>query len=183
MNNRLEIKIVDETLRSLDLEAVSTRAEYYPKFVVEGGYNYTEDRYQEPEGNWQLTASVSINIFKGGSTKAALMKIENEKLQLLQQKEKLQDDIRLEVKQYILGVTDARERCAVTHDAVGQAVENLRINRSRYKEGAGTATDVVDAVTLLAVAETNYYTSLYDLRRAEAAVMYAEGEDLLEVYR
>ena len=111
------------------------------------------------------------------------MKIENERLQLLQQKEKLQDDIRLEVKRYILDLQDAKERVVVTRDAVSQGRENLRINRARYKEGAGTATDVVDAITLLSVAETNYYRALYDLRRAEAGVVYAEGQDLLEVYR
>jgi outer membrane protein TolC len=126
---------------------------------------------------------MSFNIFKGGSTKAALMKIENEKLQLLQQKAKLQDDIKLEVEQYIINLRDARERVVVTRDAVGQAEENLRINRTRYTEGAGTATDVLDAVTLLTVAETNHYKALYDLRRAEAAVIYVEGQDLLEVYR
>ncbi|MGD1075729.1 MAG: TolC family protein, partial [Thermodesulfovibrionales bacterium] len=89
LNNRLEIKIVDETLRSLGLEATSAKSEFYPKFFVEGGYDYTENRYVEPEGNWQLIAGMSFNIFKGGSTRAAVMKIENEKLQLLQQKAKL----------------------------------------------------------------------------------------------
>jgi len=183
LNNRLELKIVDETLRSLGLEAISAKSEYYPKFFVAGGYDFTENRYEEPEGNWQLLAGMSFNIFKGGSTKAALMKIENEKLQLLQQKAKLQDDIKLEVEQYIINLRDARERVVVTRDAVGQAEENLRINRTRYTEGAGTATDVLDAVTLLTVAETNHYKALYDLRRAEAAVIYVEGQDLLEVYR
>jgi outer membrane protein TolC len=150
---------------------------------VAGGYDFTQNRYQEPEGNWQVTAGLSLNLFKGGSTKAALMKIENQKLQLLQQKAKLEDDIRLEVERYILDLRDARERVAVTRDAVGQAEENLRINSVRYTEGVGTATDVLDAVTLLTIAETNHYRALYDLRRAEAAVIYAEGQDLLEVYQ
>lgn len=180
---RPEMQIADETLRSLDLETVSTKSEYYPKFFAAGGYDFTQNRYQVYEGNWQMTLGMSLNIFKGGSTKAALAKIENQKLQLLRQKAKLEDDIRLEVQRYTLELKDARERAAVTKDAVGQAEENLRINRLRYTEGVGTATDVLDAVSLLTVAETNYNKSVYDLRRAEAAVLYSMGKDLAEVYK
>jgi outer membrane protein TolC len=66
---------------------------------------------------------------------------------------------------------------------VGQAEENLRINRVRYEEGAGTATEVLDAVTLLTTAETNQHRALYDFRRAEASVFYSTGRDLVEVYK
>ena len=183
LKNRLELRIVDETLRSLDLETVSTKSEYYPKFFLSGGYDFTQNRYMVSEGNWQLLAGMSLNIFRGGNTRAALMKIESQKLQLLQQKAKLEDDIRLEVERYVLDLKDARERLSVTKDAVGQAEENLRINRIRYTEGVGTATDVLDAVALLTVAGTNYYKALYDLQRAQAAVFYAQGQDLTEVYQ
>lgn len=97
--------------------------------------------------------------------------------------EALIDEIKLEVEKYILDLKTARERITVTKDAVGQAEENLRINRVRYGEGVGTATEVLDAVTLLTIAETNFYKSLYDFRRAEAGFIYSIGKDLLEVYK
>jgi outer membrane protein len=71
----------------------------------------------------------------------------------------------------------------VTKDAVGQAEENLRINRVRYAEGVGIATEVLDAVTLLTIAETNFYKSLYDFKRAEAGLIYSMGKDLSEAYK
>jgi len=70
----------------------------------------------------------------------------------------------------------------VTYDVLDQAQENLRINRGRYEAGVGTATDVLDAVTLLTIAETNHIRSLYDYMKSEAAVAYASGEDLVQVY-
>ncbi|HWR58404.1 MAG TPA: TolC family protein, partial [Thermodesulfovibrionales bacterium] len=91
--------------------------------------------------------------------------------------------IRLEVEKNILDHKNATDRMKVTKDAVGQAEENMRINRVRYEEGVGTATEVLDAVTLLTVAETNYYRALYDSRRAESAVLYSMGKDLAEVYK
>lgn len=181
--NRLELAIIDETLKSLDFKQTAKRSEYFPHFFVRGGYDYTENRYQVHEGNWSLLLGMGINLFQGGSTRAELMKIENQKLKLKEQRNKLIDEIRLEVKKYLLDTRNAKERVTVTKDSVLQAEENLRINKLKYEEGIGTATDVVDAVTLLTIAETNYYRALYDMRRAEASLLYSMGINLLEVYQ
>lgn len=180
---RPEIRIVEETMKSLDLDETARRSELYPKFIVRGGYDFTENRYQVHEGNWSVILGMGINLYSGGSTKAELLKIDAQRSRLREQREKVIEDIRLEVTRYLLDAATARERLLVTKDAVRQAEENLRINRSRYEEGVGTATEVLDAVTLLTVAETNYYKSVYDAKKAEAAVLYALGRDLTEVYQ
>jgi len=180
---RPEIQIIAETMKALDLEKTARKAEYLPRLFLKGGYDFTENRFQVHEGNWSVTLGMGINLFQGGATKAELMKIDNQRLKLVEEKNKLMDDIRLEVEKYLLDVNTARERVAVTRGAVEQAEENLRINRVKYEAGAGTATDVLDAVTLLSVAETNNYKSVYDLKKAEAAVLYATGTELSEVYK
>ncbi|GAB4484336.1 MAG: TolC family protein [Thermodesulfovibrionales bacterium] len=182
-NRRPEIAIADETIRVLELEKKAKNSEYLPRLYLQGGYDYTENRYQAHEGNWSMILGMSINLFQGGQTRAELAKTEHQRLKILEQKNKLLDDIRLEVDQYYLAARIALERIGVTKDAMAQAEENLRINTVRYSEGVGTATDVLDAVALLTVAETNYYRALYDLRKAEATFAYAIGKDLTEVYR
>jgi outer membrane protein len=182
-SQRPEIQIVDTTLKSLDMEEAAKRSEYYPRFFLQGGYDFTENRYQVHEGNWSLTAGINLNLFSGGSTKAEVLKIKQQRLKLFGQRDKLIDEVKLEVEKYILDLKTAREKITVTKDAVGQAEENLRINRVRYSEGVGTATEVLDAVTLLTIAETNLYNSLYDFRRAEAGFIYSIGKDLSEVYK
>ncbi|PKL52430.1 MAG: hypothetical protein CVV37_01215 [Nitrospira bacterium HGW-Nitrospira-1] len=180
---RPEIQIVEETMKALDLEKTAKKAEYFPRLFLKGGYDYTENRYQVHEGNWSVTLGMGINLFQGGRTRAELFKIDNQRLKLVEEKNKLMDDIKLEVQKYLLDVNTARERATVTKGAVGQAEENLRINRVKYEAGAGTATDVLDAITLLSIAETNNYKSVYDLKKAEAAVLYAIGIPLSEVYK
>ena len=182
-SQRPEIQIVDTTLKSLDMEEAAKRSEYYPRLFLQGGYDFTENRYQVHEGNWSLTAGINLNLFSGGSTKAEVLKIKQQRLKLFGQRDKLIDEVKLEVEKYILDLKTAREKITVTRDAVGQAEENLRINRVRYSEGVGTATEVLDAVTLLTIAETNLYRSLYDFRRAEAGFIYSFGKDLSEVYK
>lgn len=180
---RPEIGIVDETVNTLELEKTARRSEYFPEIFAKGGYDYTENEYQLHEGNWSLVLGMHVNLFNGSGTSAELLKIGHKREKLLEQKNKLIDEIRLEVERYVLDAKTARNKIAVTENAVEQAEENLRINRIRYEEGVGTATDVLDAVTLLTTAETNYYRAVYDLRKAEAGVIYATGQDLSEVYK
>ena len=180
---RPEVRIMVETMNALDLEEKSRKAEYYPTFFASASYDYTDNRYLLHEANASLILGMSLNLFSGGSTKAELIKTEYKRRQLLEQKARVEDEVRLEVEKNLLDLSNARERMKVAKDAVGQAEENLRINRVRYEEGVGTATEVLDAVTLLTTAETNHYRALYDFRRAEASAFYSMGKDLVEVYQ
>jgi outer membrane protein len=180
---RTEIRIVDRTIDAIDLETTAQKSEFLPRVFVKGSNDYMENPYQEHENNWSLMLGVSVNLFEGGKTMASLQKTKTRKRQLLEQRAKLIDEIKLELQRSILDRRNAYARIIANKDAVGQAKENLRINNNRYSEGEGTATEVLDAVTLLTTVETNHIRSIYDYRKAEAATHYATGTDLLEVYR
>jgi outer membrane protein TolC len=179
---RIELSIIDRELKATELEETVKKSDYFPKFFAEGGYNYAENRYQLHKDNWSLILGLNVNILSGGSTKAEVSKVRYRKEQILEQKRKLVDDIKLEVEKNYLDIRNALEKTQVVKDAVAQAEENLRINKIRYEEGIGTATDVLDAITLLTTAETNYYRALYELRRAEAGFRYATGINLVSAY-
>jgi len=70
----------------------------------------------------------------------------------------------------------ASERVSVAKTAITQSEENLRINRERYQERVGTATEVLDAQTLLSQTRTDYYRALYDQQVATARLKRAFGE-------
>jgi len=180
---RPELLMAEAALRSAGHMERSKKAGYYPTFFMQGGYDFTGNRYQVRQGNWQVALGLSMDIFNGGAVAAEVSKAAHQRERLLEDRQRLRDAIRLEVERYLLEARSARERVAVTRDAVQQAEENLRINTLRYQEGVGTATEVLDAVTLLSVAESNFYHSMYDLAKAEIAVRYAMGEDLTEVAR
>lgn len=179
---RREIKIIGHELKILDLEKTAVKSEYYPKLFAQGGYNFTENRYQFPEGNWSAILGIDLNLFSGWSTKAEVSKVMHRQEQLLEEKRKLMDDIKLEVEKSYLDLKNALEKILVTKGAANQAEENLRINKIKYEEGIGTSTDVIDAITLLTMAETNYCRAVYELRRAQAELRYATGLDLVLVY-
>ncbi len=183
VDQRPEIRIVDSELKINELQESAKRSEYLPTFFAEGGYNYSKNQFMIHEDNWSLVFGLNFNIFSGGATKAEVSKIRLRTEQLREERNKLLEDVRLEVQRYYLDESNARDNVAATKDAIRQAEENLRINKVRYEEGVGTATDVLDAISLLTVAEKNYYRALYDMRRAHAGLLYATGEDLTRAYK
>ncbi len=180
---RPEIRIVDKELKINELNETAKRSEYLPTFFADGSYNYSKNEFMVHEDNWSLVLGLNINIFNGGATKAELSKIKIRSGQIREEKNKLLEDIKLEIERYYLDERNARDNVIATKDAIRQAEENLRINKVRYEEGVGTATDVLDAIALLSLAEKNYYKALYDMRRAHAGLLYSTGEDLTLAYK
>jgi outer membrane protein TolC len=165
-------------------EAVSAiRSEYLPNIYVAGGYDYQKNRYQVHDDNWSVIAGINLNFSSGGSTRAKVLMGEGEVRALTVTGDKLLDLVRLEVQRNYLEYQSSLQKVEVTGAAVAQAEENLRIQRLRYQEGVGTATEVLDAVTLLTTARTNAWRAQYGVKRAEAGLLYVMGRDLAGVYR
>jgi outer membrane protein len=114
-------------------------------------------------------------------TKAAVSQAKLKVQQLQEQNKDLNEQVRLDVQTSHLKVQETADRIKTTETAVTQGEENLRLNEERYKEQVGTATDVIDAETLLTRTRVNYYTALYDHQMAKSQLLWAVGaiNDLL----
>ncbi len=182
INTRPELQIIEKEIEKMRLQQRAKKAEYAPEFFLQAGYDYTENRYQLHEENWSLILGVNINLFKGGATTSEVNKLQYRERQLIEEREKLMDEIRLEVKRFYIGLKNSMDRLSVTGRAVLQAEENLRINRLRFEEGVGKSSDVLDAIALYILAETNYQRARYEFLKARAGLEYAMGKDLVAIY-
>jgi outer membrane protein TolC len=179
---RPELQIVDATLKALRYEETARRSEYFPKFLAQGQYDYTKDKYLTYENNAGITFLMNLNLWSGGSTSAAIQKVQIARSRLAVERRKLADDIDLELEKYHLDALNASEAIRVAAGAISQAEENLRITRLKYTEGTGIARDVTDAIALRTLSDTNYYRALYDYYRSEAGYLYALGKNLKDEY-
>ncbi len=84
--------------------------------------------------------------------------------------------IELEVRREWLAVDEAAQRFATTATATGQADENLRVARDRYRNGVGTHTEVLDAEALRSLTDYNHLNALYDHHLARLRLRKAVGE-------
>lgn len=173
---RMEMKALKKTIEGSEYEVKESRAGYFPELFVKAGVDYVQNNMVKEQAIWGATAGIKINFFDGFATtsryrQAVLNRSRNE--EALRQ---LDAEIRLE---YQTAANDARvalERIAVTEKAIQQGEENLRINKDRYLAQVGTATDVLDAQTLLTQTRTDYYRALFDYQVALARVRKAVGE-------
>jgi outer membrane protein TolC len=113
--------------------------------------------------NWGDTA------YKVGENRVKVTQAEDAKTQLI-------ESIILEVKQGYLNMLVAEKNIGVAKTAIEQAEENLRMNEERYKYQVATQTDVLNAVTLLTQARTNYYGALSDFNVAKAELERSMGK-------
>ncbi len=181
-NESPELRDLNAKIAASEDKLKSAEAEYLPTLYLSGGYEYQENRYMVREDNWSLIAGVNVNLSSGGasSSRVRMAKSEVRSLQLI--RDKTLDNIRLDVKSAYLDLKSSALKIEVTKTAIEQARENLRLQSLRYREGVGTATDVLDAVTLLSTAESNSWKALYGLKRAEAKLLYTMGRDLAGEY-
>jgi len=83
--------------------------------------------------------------------------------------------IRLQVKEAKLNLDNARRRLETVRHAVSSARESLRTNANRYKQGAATIVEVLDAQVARHQARLRRLKALYDLRLNYARLQRAVG--------
>lgn len=179
---RPEIRIVDDQMSAASSLEKSKRAKNYPEVFTDGGYSFQQNRYVVKDDNFAVNVGVKMNVFDGGLAKGEADKERSRRAKLAEERRKLVDDIKLEVKNSYLGLKDATEKVKVTKDAVAQAGENVRLYREKYADGGATSTEVLDSITMQKNAQTNYYKADYELKRNYAKLMYSMGIDLAMIY-
>ncbi len=168
MENRTEIKSytkkIEQSRKLIDV----AKSEYFPSVNVVGHYErYGDDPsvngspYRNMDNSYVMGVA-SWNFWEWGRTKNRVDASRARENQATYALENLKDQVTLDVKNAWLALQESRKQVAVTQKAIEQAEENFRITQERYREQVGTATDVVDAQTLLTRAKSDYFNSLSD---------------------
>ena len=175
LQHRSDLKASEDRIRQQEKTVTETRAQYFPKFSVQGGHTYAVNSFTLHDNQWFVIFAMNWNIFAGLDTKAAVSQAKLKVEQLQEQQKDLNEQVRLDVQNAYLKVKETVDRIKTTETAVTQGVENLRLNEERYKESVGTATDVIDAETLVTRTRVNYWTAFYDHQMAKSQMLWAIG--------
>lgn len=149
----------------------------YPSFNLTGTYVEQTGPDYEWKDNWFFGVRLTLPLFDGGSIASDVGKTKAELIKAREEERALRLDIGREVRDAYLNIENAAKRIEVAEKAIVSAKESARIEQVRFRAGAGTSTDVIDAQTALLRAETDYYQALYDKAIARASLRKAAGED------
>ncbi len=175
LNQRPELKAAETRIRQGEKAVTQARAGFYPRIYLQGGHAWQQNDSWVHDHQWFGMLGLQWSLFSGFDTRAQVRQARERLEQLRLKRQDLSEQVKLEVQTAYLEVRDTAERLRVTQKAVSQGEENLRLNEERYREQVGTATDVIDAQTLLTKARVNFYTARYDHQMAKATLLWAVG--------
>ncbi len=176
LGKRDEIAAQKSMIKSTESLVEESREEFYPELFLKVGIDYLQNNKVVEQTMAGATIGLKVNLFDGMATtsrqRQAVKLLEKEKERL----RGLEEGFLLEFNSASNDVSVAAERIEVTRTAIRQSEENLRINNDRYKAQVGTATEVIDAQTLLSQTKSEHYQALFDYQVAKARVKRASGE-------
>jgi outer membrane protein len=175
-SKRGEIAALKDAVSAGDFAVQEAKSNYYPEFFAKLALDYMQNDKVREQTIMSATLGLKVNLYDGLATSAKLRQAVQVRSRDQDRLRDLEAKVALELAQAQNDLRVASARIKVSEKAIQQGVENLRITKDRYQEKVGTATEVVDAQTLLTQTRTDYYQSVFDLQVAAARVKRATGE-------
>lgn len=176
LTKRPEILALRKGVDASQAELKESRSAYLPELYTRLALEYVDNSKYREQTIMSAGVGLKVNLFDGFATTAARDRAArnlSRSQDLLRQGE---TQVQLEIATARNDLRVAGERITVAETAIRQSQENLRINHERYKERVGTATEVLDAQTLLTQTRTDYVRALFDRQVAAARLRRARGE-------
>jgi outer membrane protein TolC len=173
---RPELVVLAEHSGALRKQAKSVRASALPSIGVSGSYLHLENSHLQRDHVWMVGVVGSWKIFDSGLTRHKARAVDDEADAADELRAEAMDGVSLQVRQAWLDMDETHRRLEVTRDAVAQAEENLNVARDRYRTGAGTNTEVLDAETLRIRSLGNHDNAIYDAVMAGFRLRRAVGD-------
>jgi outer membrane protein TolC len=135
-----------------------------PNLALVGNYQYQNPSGGEDEWGeeWNLNLVLSIPFFDGWANRARIAQRRSQVKQINLSLQELEAGIDLEVKKAFWDLETSEERIHAQEKNIEQAEEALSIAEVRYKSGAITNLEVLDAQLTLTRARLGYFKALYD---------------------
>jgi outer membrane protein TolC len=176
LRKRPDIAALKKNIETDEALVKESKSGYYPELFAKLALDYVQNNKVEEQAIMAATIGFKVNLYDGLATSSHLRQAVKIRGQDEERLRELEAKIRLDLQTALNDLNVARAQIAVTEQAIGQSEENLRINTDRYLEKVGTATEVIDAQTLLTQTKTAYFRSVYDYQLATARVKKVLGE-------
>ncbi|MDZ7262848.1 MAG: TolC family protein [candidate division KSB1 bacterium] len=179
-----ELKSLENEVRMAEYEVKNAKVDYLHLPTIGASISYSRDNeifnrvytnQLNRDFSVSLGISIDLNIFNGFSDKA---QYEQSSINYQIAKENLLDRKRTliaEVKQAFLSLQAYKEIAELNEENLKSAEEDLRLAQERYRVGAGTLLEVIDAQVALTSARSQLVSAKYNAKVAQAQLEAAMG--------
>jgi len=176
LQQRPDLRTLRTNVTIGEQEVRESRTAFYPELFSRISLDYLENDKLREQTIYSASAGIKINLFDGFSSTSNRSKAVAIHARAKEQLHLAEEQARLEIATFRNDLHIAFERIAVTKESILQGKENLRINQNRYQERVGTATEVLDAQTMLTQTQTEHFRAIYDYQLAAARLRKATGQ-------
>ena len=164
-------------------EAGSTvaRAGMLPHISLVATEEWNDPHWQLRHSNYQIAAMIDLNVFSGGSDRAAMEKARAEHSRLEFEITDKTHQIENEVADAYRGLHEADQRLSSRQQALTQTQESLRITEARFKAGLERMADLLQAQTQRDQARADMIQARFDQVTTRARLYLATGQLTPEV--
>jgi outer membrane protein TolC len=152
-----------------------SRSEYFPEANVFASFGSSGRNLTTGSTDYTIGAGITFNVFDSGRPARVSQAFVDKRLAQTE-RDRVRDQIQVEVVQAYNRYRAAAEQVEVAEAAQSQARESLRIIQDRYEAGLTTITDVLRAETALVRTQMNVAVSRHDHYLGYANVLLSTGE-------
>ncbi|MEI8188394.1 MAG: TolC family protein, partial [candidate division NC10 bacterium] len=175
-DNRPDYRQADLEAQRLEKEVLRAKGALLPTMHLMGNYEINNNQFASSgQDSWSVGVVLNLNLFNGGVDRARIAEAQANHQRALAQRERLAGAIGLEAHEAFLAHQTARDRFAVSREAVTHAEESLRIVQDRYDAGLTTIVELLDSEMALTAARTNLTRTLYDATVSQARLDLSLG--------
>lgn len=179
--NRPELRAM-QSRRDLSAAGVdAAKGGWYPQIAIAANYDYARPNMRilppkdQWDGSWDVGISLQWNVWDWNTAGYQTAQAEASLKQAEASTSQLEDYVALDVAQQYFKRIESREKIIVASRGVAQAEETHRITREKYKQGAATNTELLDAEMALLQAKLIHTQSVIDYNVAIARLKKAVG--------
>lgn len=175
IQTRPEIQSAQSAVAAAQQQVEAARRTFGPKVYADGNYGWRDDSASLNDEAWFAGVTVEVTAFEGFSRQHQLNQARAEAAKAEAALERVKLAVRKEVWTACARVEEAAEMVRATATQVRDAEESLRLMAARYKAGAVSVTDLLDAQTALTAAQARHVQARWSCRQAQSAVSRATG--------
>lgn len=181
LENRPDLKSLQYGIKSASAGVAAAKSGWLPTVGASFGFGWNDREmadnlnFFKEEYMWSVIGYVSFNLFDRFATSAnvrsakadqriAQYSLKNAKLLAIR-----------EIKSLVFMLRESRERISVATETVEQAMEDVRLADERYRVGAGTMLETIDAQVALTQAKADVIDAKCDYLIAVADIARATG--------
>jgi len=172
---RPDLKALEAAYQASLADVDAVNAAFLPKVDLVVGQQWNTATPGLKHRNTMIGATVSMNLFSGGSDRARMRAARAKQIALEFQLGDHKQQIRNEVRRAWLMLDESKARDVSEAEALKQSEESLRIKSLRYAQGLSKTSDLLDAQVQVDSTRLSSIRARYDVTIAQAALQLAAG--------